>query len=262
VDDAMISLRGVSKRYEGQPTFAVADVDLDVAEGELVILLGESGCGKTTTLKMINRLIEPSGGTITINGEDTRTTDPVALRRGIGYVFQRIGLFPHMTVADNIASVPRLLGWAEPKIAQRVDELLDLMGLEPEAYRLRRPAQLSGGQQQRVGVARALAAQPRVLLMDEPFGALDPITRDTLQTEFRSLQRRLGLTVVMVTHDMTEALLLADRLAIMQEGVIKRIGGPRELLRDPGDPYVAQLLATPKRQADFLEELARPEDRS
>jgi osmoprotectant transport system ATP-binding protein len=253
-------LQSVSKSYDGGGTFAIQDIDLAVAAGELVILLGESGCGKTTTLKTINRLIEPTSGHIEVDGRDVLAVDPIALRRGIGYVFQGIGLFPHMSVGDNVAVVPRLLGWGRKAIEDRVEELLEMVGLPPAAYRDRRPAELSGGQMQRVGVARALAARPRVMLMDEPFGALDPITRDALQMEFRRLQQELELTVVMVTHDMTEALLLADRLAVMQHGRIIRIGTPRGLLMNPDHPHVAALLGTPKRQADQLEALARPDE--
>jgi osmoprotectant transport system ATP-binding protein len=205
---------------------------------------------------MINRLIEPTSGRVEIDGRDVRALDPVALRRGIGYVFQGIGLFPHMTVAENVAVVPRLLGWADGRIAARVDELLDLVHLPPGQYRSRRPGQLSGGQQQRVGFARALAAGPRVMLLDEPFGALDPVTRDELRGEFQQIRRKLGLTAVMVTHDMTEALLSADLIAVMNAGRLLRVGTPRELLTDPGDDFVAALMAGPRRQADQLEALS------
>jgi osmoprotectant transport system ATP-binding protein len=251
----MIRLRGVSKMYD-RARYAVRDVDLDVAEGELLALLGTSGCGKTTTLKMINRLVEPSAGTIEVDGRDTAAIDPVALRRSIGYVFQGVGLFPHMTIAENVGAVPRLLGWRRAEIDQRVEELLALVGLPAGEYARRMPAELSGGQRQRVGVARALAARPRVLLMDEPFGALDPVTRDTMQEELRGLHRRLGLTIVLVTHDMTEALLLGDRVAVMSAGRIERVGTPAELLREPGSDVVRGFVHAPLRQAARLEALA------
>lgn len=251
----MIVLEGVSKSYDGGATYTVRDVSLRVPRGQLLVLLGGSGCGKTTTLKMINRLIEPTAGRIEVDGKDVRSTDAVQLRRGIGYVIQGSGLFPHMTVADNIAVVPRLLHWAPERIAQRVDELLQLVHLPPDEYRNRLPQQLSGGQQQRVGFARALAASTQVLLLDEPFGALDPVTRVELRTEFLDLRRRLGLTAVMVTHDMTEALLSADLIAVMNAGRLLRLGTPHELLTEPGDPFVAALMSTPKREADQLEAL-------
>jgi osmoprotectant transport system ATP-binding protein len=256
----MIEFRDVCKSYDQGRALAVRDVNLHIAEGELLVLLGSSGCGKTTTLKMINRLIEPSSGSILVAGRDNRSVDPVQLRRSIGYVFQMIGLFPHMSVARNVATVPRLLGWTAPKIAARVDELLELVGLEPGLYRHRLPRELSGGQQQRVGFARALAAGPRIMLLDEAFGALDPITRDALQGEFKSLHRKLGLTAVMVTHDMTEALLLADRIAVMDAGSVVRVGTPHELMVDPGDPRVAALMETPRRQAEQLEALAQRQE--
>ncbi len=254
----MIEFRGVCKSYDQGRTFAVLDIDLCVGEGELLVLLGSSGCGKTTTLKMINRLIEPTRGRIRVGGQDHRQVDPVALRRSIGYVIQMVGLFPHMTVGQNVATVPGLLGWSRARIAARVDELLDLVGLPPEEYRPRFPSALSGGQRQRVGFARALAAGPRLMLLDEPFGALDPITRDSLQGEFKRLHHKLGLTAVMVTHDMTEALLLADRIAVMDQGRIVRLGTPHQLMVEPGDAKVAHLIETPRRQAEQLEALARP----
>ena len=228
----MISLREVTKVYPGAAP-AVDRLSLEVAEGETVVLLGASGCGKTTTLKTINRLVEPTGGEIRVDGRDVTGLDAVSLRRSIGYVFQGIGLFPHWTVADNVAAVPRLLEWPEARVRDRVDDLLERVGLPPDAYRDRRPAELSGGQQQRVGVARALAAEARVLLMDEPFGAVDPVTRDGLQQELVAMRSQLSLTILLVTHDVTEALLLADRVAVMDAGRIEQIGAPRELFASP-----------------------------
>jgi osmoprotectant transport system ATP-binding protein len=253
----MISLEQVSKSYDNEATWAVRDVTLEVASGELVVLLGESGCGKTTTLKLINRLIEMSSGAIAIDNLDILQTDPVTLRRNIGYVFQEIGLFPHMTIAENVGIVPRLLGWSQTDTSERVDELMQLVGLSSAEYGSRFPRELSGGQKQRVGVARALAARPKLLLMDEPFGALDPITRAELTDEFHKLQRDLKLTVVMVTHDMTEALTLADRIAVMKQGRILAIGTPRELLAGGHVPYVEKLLDTPRRQAERLAAVIR-----
>jgi osmoprotectant transport system ATP-binding protein len=252
----MIVLENVTKSYDGNSHFAVQDVNLKVAKGTLLVLLGGSGCGKTTTLKMINRLIEPTSGRIFINDRDVRRRDPVELRRGIGYVFQGIGLFPHLTVAQNIAVVPRLLGWPAKRTGERVDDLLELVHLPPDEFRSRYPRQLSGGQQQRVGFARALAAGPEVMLLDEPFGALDPITRDELRTDFISIRRQLGLTAVMVTHDMTEALLSADQIAVMNAGRLLRLGTPHELMTAPGDSYVASLISTPKRHAQQLDALS------
>jgi osmoprotectant transport system ATP-binding protein len=250
----MIVLEKVSKTYDtGQ--LAVCDVSLCVPAGKLLVLLGESGCGKTTTLKMINRLVEPTSGRIEVEGRDVRSVDPVQLRRAIGYVLQGSALFPHMSVAENIAVVPRLLGWPAERIDKRIGELLRLVHLVPEEYRARMPRQLSGGQQQRVGFARALAAGPKVMLLDEPFGALDPVTRDELRGEFLEIRRQLGLTAVMVTHDMTEALLSADLIAVMNAGRLVRLGTPHELLTHPGDDYVAALMSSPKRQADQLEAL-------
>jgi osmoprotectant transport system ATP-binding protein len=245
----MITLENVSKIYGGESAPAVHEVSLEIAAESLLVMLGESGCGKTTTLKLINRLIEPTSGRITIDGEDVLAVDPIALRRRIGYAFQGIGLFPHMTVGENVAVVPKLQRWAPRDIAARVDELLELVGLPPTQYRERYPRALSGGQRQRVGVARALAARPKVLLMDEPFGALDPITRDELQAELRRLQQSLGLTVVLVTHDITEALLLADRIAVMKDGHLLGHDTPARLLADPPHEYVARLMAMPKRQS-------------
>lgn len=256
----MIVLKNVCKSYDAGGAYAVRDVSLTVPTGSLLVLLGGSGCGKTTTMKMINRLIEPTRGRIEIDGRDVRTEDPVELRRGIGYVFQGVGLFPHLSIAENVGEVPRLLGWPRERISARVDELLELVHLPPGQYRQRFPRQLSGGQQQRVGFARALAAGARVMLLDEPFGALDPLTRDELREEFSSLRQRLKLTAVMVTHDMTEALLSADLIAVMNGGRLLRLGSPRELLNAPGDPFVAALMASPKHQADRLKALSEDMD--
>ncbi len=251
-----LSIEKASKTYPGTVT-AVDDVSFAVAAGELVALLGESGCGKTTTLKMINRLIEPSAGRILLDGTDVATIDPAVLRRMMGYAFQGVGLFPHMTVAENIGVTPKLLQWGAQRITSRVDELLDLVHLPPEEFRNRYPRELSGGQQQRVGFARALAAGPSVILLDEPFGALDPLTRDRLQQDFRDIHNRLTLTTVLVTHDMTEALLLADRIIVMKAGKIVQEGAPDALMNHPADPYVEELISTPKRQADQLENLVQ-----
>jgi osmoprotectant transport system ATP-binding protein len=250
----LIVLERVSKAYD-RGRFAVRDVSLQVPAGKMLVLLGGSGAGKTTALKMINRLTDPTTGRVEVDGQDVRAVDPVELRRGIGYVFQGIGLFPHLTVADNIAVVPRLLRWPRDRIERRVDELLELVHLPPAEYRGRFPEEVSGGQQQRVGFARALAAGPRVMLLDEPFGALDPITRDALRDEFQQIRRRLGFTAVMVTHDMTEALLLADLIAVMNGGRLVALGTPHALLTNPGDDFVASLLSAPKRQAERLEAL-------
>lgn len=254
----MINLEDVSKSYdEDESTFAVRELSLSVERGELLVLLGESGCGKTTTLKMINRLVERTGGRIEVDGEDVGEKDPIELRRHIGYVFQGIGLFPHMTVAENVGIIPKLLGWRKKDIRSRVDELLSLVELDPSAFGDQLPSALSGGQQQRVGVARALAARPKTMLMDEPLGALDPITRDTLQDEYRKIHHDLGLTTVMVTHDMTEALLMADRIAVMSGGRILQLDTPHRLLSSPEDEYVEALMQSPRRQMDRLEELVR-----
>ena len=246
----MIETESLTKRY-GQATVVDA-LSLSVADGELLVLLGGSGSGKTTTLKMVNRLIEPTAGRVTIDGEDAASIEPHELRRRIGYVFQRVGLFPHMTVGENVAVTLTLLGWDRERIAARVDELLALVELDA-AFGGRRPGELSGGQQQRVGVARALAASPRLMLLDEPFGALDPITRDRLQQSFLRIRRELGLTAIFVTHDMVEALIVGDRIAVLQEGRLVQVGTPSELLRSPADDYVRQLMNTPRRQAELVD---------
>ncbi len=249
----MIVLHELVKRY-GE-TMAVDGISLEVARGECVFLVGGSGCGKTTTLKMVNRLIEPTSGRVQIDGEDPRALPGHELRRRIGYGFQQVGLFPHLSVGRNIGVTPELLGWAPDRIRARVDELLQRMELEPGTYRDRLPEELSGGQQQRVGLARALAAQPEILLLDEPFGALDPLTRDRMQRDFRSLVDELGLTVLFVSHDMVEALLLADRIAVMDGGRLVQVGTPAELLARPADGRVAELLDTPRRQRDAVDRL-------
>ena len=249
----MIELQHLTKRYGDQAV--VDDVSLSVAEGELLAVLGGSGSGKTTTLKMINRLIEPSGGRVRVNGADVSALPPHELRRQIGYAFQQVGLFPHMSVAGNVAVTPILLGWSEADVRRRVDELLELVELDPAAVRDRRPDQLSGGQQQRVGVARALAARPRVMLLDEPFGALDPLTRQRLQESFVRIRRRLSVTAVFVTHDMVEALVLGDRIAVMRDGRLVQVGAPAELMRSPADDYVRQLVDTPCRDARVVDAL-------
>jgi osmoprotectant transport system ATP-binding protein len=254
----MIVLENVSKAYDAGGRFSVHNVSLEVPKGRLLALVGGSGCGKTTTLKMINRLIEPTAGRILVAGRDVRGVDPVELRRSIGYVFQGIGLFPHLSVAENVAVVPKLLHWPAERIRDRVDELLEMVHLPAAQYRDRLPAQLSGGQQQRVGFARALAAGPEVMLLDEPFGALDPVTRDELRGEFLALRQRLGLTAVMVTHDMMEALLSADLIAVMCAGRLLQVGTPQELLTRPADDFVAAMMSGPRQQTARLEALMEP----
>jgi osmoprotectant transport system ATP-binding protein len=253
----VIDVAGLARRYGG--VTAVADVSFSVGAGELLALVGGSGSGKTTTLKMINRLIEPDAGRVTIDGQDAASVEPHRLRRSIGYVFQGVGLFPHMTVAENAALPLRLLGWPRERVRARVDELLALVELDA-GLAARFPAELSGGQQQRVGVARALAASPRVMLLDEPFGALDPLTRDRLQSSFDALRRRLGLTAVFVTHDVAEALLLADRIGVMRSGRLVQLGTAAEIARSPADEDVARLIDTPRRHARAV--AARFEDPS
>ncbi len=238
----MIRLVGVGKTYP-DGTVAVHDLDLDVPRGAVVVLVGPSGCGKSTTLKMVNRLIEPTQGRILMDGEDITHGDPVALRRRMGYVIQQVGLFPHQTIRANVATVPSLLGWDKKKAGARADELLDLVGLDPAQYANRYPHQLSGGQRQRVGVARALAADPPVLLMDEPFGAVDPIVRTRLQDEFLRLQRDLGKTVMMVTHDIDEAVRMGDRVAVFATGGrLAQYDVPARVLGRPADDFVAEFV--------------------
>lgn len=237
---AGIRLENLTKRYPGHPGPAVDNVSLEIRPGETVILVGPSGCGKSTTLKMINRLIEPTSGRIRIDDEDVTDIDPVKLRRKIGYAIQSSGLFPHMTVAENISLVPKMVGWSSSRVKNRVEEMLDLVGLDPREFHGRYPRQLSGGQQQRVGVARALAADPPVLLMDEPFGAVDPITRDHLQDELIRLQRELHKTIVFVTHDFDEAIKLGDRIAVLRErSHIAQFDTPEAILTNPTDDFVS-----------------------
>lgn len=253
-DTPLITYAQVCKSFAGHGgrVRAVDDVTLQIADGEFLAVVGTSGSGKTTLLRLTNRLIEADSGQITVSGDDVSRLDPVALRRRIGIVFQSGGLFPHMSVAANIGITPRLLGTSAAEIADRVDELLDLVQLDRAAYRGRLPHELSGGQRQRVSVARALAARPRIVLMDEPFGALDPLTRDGLGDDYRALHERLKLTTVMITHDMTEAILLADRIAVMRAGRLVATGTAAELAASD-QPYVAELLQTPRRQAARLQ---------
>ncbi|MBC1331319.1 betaine/proline/choline family ABC transporter ATP-binding protein [Listeria booriae] len=236
----MLRFEHVSKIYKGGKT-AVNDLNLDIDRGEFICFIGPSGCGKTTTMKMINRLIEPTEGQIFINDKDIMKEDPVKLRRSIGYVIQQIGLMPHMTIRENIVLVPKLLKWSEEKKNERAKELIKLVDL-PEEYLDRYPYELSGGQQQRIGVLRALAAEQNLILMDEPFGALDPITRDSLQEEFKNLQRELGKTIIFVTHDMDEAIKLADRIVIMRGGEVVQFDTPDEILRNPADKFVEDFI--------------------
>lgn len=244
----------VTKRFDGGRVTALDDVSLDVAAGEFVAVVGGSGSGKTTLLRLANRLIAPDSGTVQIAGADITVGDPITLRRGIGYVVQNAGLFPHLTISENIGITPKLMGTPAGAIAARVDELLDLVRLDPAAFRNRYPQELSGGQRQRIGVARALAARPRIVLMDEPLGALDPLTRDALGGHFRALHDKLDLTTVMITHDITEAILLADRIAVMRSGRLIAQGTAAELTAS-GDAYVSELLSTPRRQAERLRHL-------
>lgn len=249
----MIDFREVSKRYPAG--WAVRRASFTVERGELFVLLGESGSGKTTLLKMVNRLIEPTEGRIFIDGKDARGADPVTLRRSIGYVIQQVGLLPHWSVGENIAMVPRLLGWTETAIEARVAELLGMIGLGGGRYRDAMPDELSGGQRQRVGLARALAARPGVLLMDEPLGAVDPLLRRGLQREIGRIHRQLGLTTMMVTHDLVEGLTLADRAAVLRGGEVLQIGTPSELLRSPAHEYVADLMQVAAAQAAAIDRL-------
>jgi osmoprotectant transport system ATP-binding protein len=250
-----ISIRGASKAYDGGASEAIRDISLDIGAGEFMVIVGESGSGKTTLLKTINRLIEPTTGSLRIFDTDATLIDATQLRRSIGYVFQEVGLFPHLTVAENIAITPKLLGWDAAAIAARVNELLDLVRLSRDTAE-RFPDTLSGGQRQRVGVARAIAARPRIVLMDEPFGAVDAIIREALADDYRALHDALQLTTVMITHDLLEAVLLADRIAVMQDGRIVDEGTPHDLLNGSKHDYVRDLMAKPRRQADRVAALA------
>ncbi len=238
-----IRLENLSKRFPGQQEPAVENLSMEIPKGEIVILVGPSGCGKTTTMKMINRIIEPSSGRIFLDGEDVTKVNPDHLRRRIGYVIQQIGLFPHQTIADNIATVPKMLGWDKKRISDRVDELLEMVSMDPGRYRSRYPKELSGGQRQRVGVARAMSADPDVMLMDEPFGAIDPITRDRLQNEFLRLQEEIKKTIIFVTHDIDEAIKMGDRIAILTDrSRIAQFDTPERILVNPADDFVADFI--------------------
>jgi osmoprotectant transport system ATP-binding protein len=250
-----IEFDNIIKRFGESPAAALDRVTLTVAPREFLAIVGPSGSGKTTLLRLVNRLAQPTSGTVRFAGEDVSTVDPISLRRRIGYVFQGIGLFPHMTVAENTAITPRLLGWDEGRRASRVGELLDLVRLAPSKYRDRFPHELSGGERQRVGFARALAAGPQVVLMDEPFGALDPLTRDAVAQDYRRLHNELGLTTVMITHDMLEAVLLADRIAILHGGRLVEQGTPHKLMTAAEHEYVRSLMQAPRTQADRLQSL-------
>lgn len=248
-----IAFECVSKAYGGRTV--LDGVSLTVGEREFLAIVGPSGSGKTTLLRLVNRLIDSTTGAVRVAGKDVRAVDPIMLRRQIGYVFQGVGLFPHMTVAENIGITPRLLGQDAAAIARRVDELIELIRLDRATHAGRFPAELSGGERQRVGVARALAARPRIVLMDEPFGALDPLTRDALAQDYRRLHDTLKLTTVMITHDMLEALLLADRIAVMRGGRLIADGTPDAMMAHTGDDFVSELMQTPRRQADRLNAL-------
>jgi osmoprotectant transport system ATP-binding protein len=246
----MIELRNLNRVYGARA--AVRSLNLTVATGEFLAMVGPSGCGKTTTLSMINRLVEPSSGAILVDGVDVRGTDPVQLRRGIGFVFQDVGLFPHLTAGENAGITLRLMKRPVNEIKDRVSEVLTQVRLPPAEFQDRYPTALSGGQRQRVGVARALAAKPAIMLMDEPFGALDPLIRDELALEYRDLHRALGLTTVMVTHDVTEALVFADRVAVMRNGELVQVATPRELVSAPADAFVREMVDSPRKRARAL----------
>lgn len=257
---ATVEYRGVTKRYPGG-TIALDGLSVEVPAGAICALVGPSGGGKTTALKTVNRLVEPTSGQVLIDGVDVAGQDPVALRRRIGYVIQQIGLFPHRTIAENVATVPELVGWDRGRVRARVTELLELVGLDPDSYGPRYPAQLSGGERQRVGVARALAAEPPVMLMDEPFGAVDPIERERLQDEFLRIHKRLGMTVLFVTHDIDEAIKMGDRVAVLREGRLVQYAPPAELLTTPADGFVREFVGLDRwmRRLELLSASGVPE---
>lgn len=238
----MIELRNLTKKYDDKT--AVKSLSLTLNDGEITVIIGPSGCGKTTTLRMINRLIDPTNGVILVEGRDIKETNVESLRRSMGYVIQNVGLFPHMTVGANISTVPKLLGWSKDECARRVTELLDLVGLNPEEYKDKYPGHLSGGEAQRIGVARALAANPPILLMDEPFGAVDPLNREVLQGEFLKIQKKLKKTVIFVTHDLDEAIRMADKILVMKEGELVQFDTPEEILSSPADNFVRDFVGT------------------
>ncbi|SFE23694.1 osmoprotectant transport system ATP-binding protein [Paenibacillus algorifonticola] len=250
-----IEFNNVSKKYSQSGDYVVDHVSLSIYEGEFVTILGSSGSGKTTLLKMINRLYEPNEGTIKLFGEDITTVDPVKVRRRIGYVIQQVGLFPHMTIAQNVAIVPKLLKWNKSKISTRVDELLSLVGLEPQEFRNRYPSQLSGGQQQRIGLARALATDPKIMLLDEPFGAIDAINRLNLQDELLRIHGGLKKTFLFVTHDINEAFKLGTRVMIMNKGRICQFDTPSHIVKNPADDFVSSLIYSSREQERFWEGL-------
>lgn len=248
-----IVYQDISKKFKGNMQWSVDHVSAEINEGEFITILGSSGCGKTTLLKMTNRLIEPTEGKVILFGEDIGTVDPVVVRRRMGYVIQQVGLFPHMTIEENIAAIPKILKWDLQKTKDRVTELLELVGLDPEQYRGRYPSQLSGGQQQRIGLARALATDPKIMLLDEPFGAIDAITRVNLQNELKRIHDGTNKTFLLVTHDINEAFKLGSRVMIMNEGKLLQFASPREIVTHPADPFVEMLIRSAREQEEFWE---------
>lgn len=248
-----IEYQDVSKKFKGNAAYSVDHVNTTIEEGEFITILGSSGCGKTTLLKMTNRLYEPTGGKVVLFGEDIATVDPVVVRRRMGYVIQQVGLFPHMTIEENIATIPKILKWDKEKIHDRVTELLELVELDPKEYRNRYPSQLSGGQQQRIGLARALVTNPKIMLLDEPFGAIDAITRLNLQNELKRIHDGTGKTFLLVTHDINEAFKLGNRVMIMNEGKLLQFDTPRNIVQNPADPFVEMLIHSARDQEKFWE---------